>query len=284
MRLGRFGLVWLVSLGLGVGAVQAQSGSGGSNGKWSTGECQSDGDHHWGWGSSEQVCQARETVLPASARIKVQGTNGNIDVVGEDRTNISLEARVTTSGSSKSDAEEMQHKVKIVTEGIGTDDLRVHEDGPKVSTWFSHSGYSVSYRLRVPKKESVQLETANGSITLKSVSGTLRVETVNGGLTLEHLGGDLRAETVNGSISLALDGERWQGGEVKASTTNGAIHVTAPTGYSAHLKASTVNGGISVDFPVTVQGTIKNSLDSNIGQGGPTIELETVNGGVRISH
>ncbi len=281
MRFRQFGVVWLVSLGLGVGAVQAQTGAA----KWSTSDCRSDDGesaNQWGWGSSEQVCQARETVLQASARIKVQGTNGGIEVVGEDRTNISLEARVMTSGSSKSDAEELQHKVRIVTEGVGTDDLRVREDGPKASMWFSHAGYSVSYKLRVPRKESVDLETANGGITLKGVSGTLRVQTVNGGLKLEHLGGDVRAETVNGGITLVLDGPRWQGGELKANTTNGAIHVTAPSGYSAHLKVSTVNGGISVDFPITVQGKIRNSLDTNLGQGGPTIDLETVNGAVSI--
>jgi len=61
------------------------------------------------------------------------------------------------------------------------------------------------------------------------------------------------------------------------------LRFTAPDHYSAHLVARTVNGGISVDFPVTVQGTLKNRLDTNLGQGGPTIHLQTVNGGVSIS-
>jgi hypothetical protein len=35
---------------------------------------------------------------------------------------------------------------------------------------------------------------------------------------------------------------------------------------------------------VTVQGSIKNHLDTQIGQGGPTIQVETTNGGVSIDH
>jgi DUF4097 and DUF4098 domain-containing protein YvlB len=59
--------------------------------------------------------------------------------------------------------------------------------------------------------------------------------------------------------------------------------VKAPNDYSAHLVAETVNGGISVDFPITVQGKIRNHIDTNIGQGGATVQFQTVNGGVEIN-
>jgi hypothetical protein len=37
-----------------------------------------------------------------------------------------------------------------------------------------------------------------------------------------------------------------------------------------------------VGFPITVQGKIRNHIDTNIGQGGATLQFETVNGGVSI--
>jgi hypothetical protein len=38
-----------------------------------------------------------------------------------------------------------------------------------------------------------------------------------------------------------------------------------------------------VGFPITVQGKInRSSIDTNIGQGGPTLHFQTVNGGVSI--
>ena len=68
-----------------------------------------------------------------------------------------------------------------------------------------------------------------------------------------------------------------------AKSTNGGVSVKAPDHYSAHLVAETVNGGVSVGFPITVQGKINRSnIDTNLGQGGPTIRFHTVNGGVSI--
>jgi hypothetical protein len=56
-----------------------------------------------------------------------------------------------------------------------------------------------------------------------------------------------------------------------------------PDHYNAHLETSTVNGGINIDFPITIQGEIKNHLNTDIGSGGPTIHAQTVNGGVSIA-
>ena len=68
-----------------------------------------------------------------------------------------------------------------------------------------------------------------------------------------------------------------------AKSTNGGVTVKAPDHYSAHLVAETVNGGISVGFPITVQGKIRNQIDTNLGQGGATLHFQTVNGGVSIN-
>ncbi len=282
MRFRQVGVLCLVSLGLGlglsVGAVQAQS-SGTTGCKGDEGNTHT----HWGWGSSEQVCELRTTVFaPGVSHVEVRGINGGIEMVGEDRNNILLEARVIASASSRDAAKELLGKVKIVTEGVGSADLRIHEDGPRLTGWFSSGGYSVNYRLRVPKHLSVELRTSNGGIDMKHLEGTLRADTTNGGLALEDLAGDVHAETVNGGIELSLSGDRWSGGGLTAKSVNGGITVTVSKQYSAHLLASTVNGGVSVGFPVTIEGKLKDNLDTNLGQGGATIRLETVNGPVSI--
>jgi len=64
---------------------------------------------------------------------------------------------------------------------------------------------------------------------------------------------------------------------------NGGITLTAPADLSAELDASAVNGGIDSDFPVTVNGRIdRTHLRGKIGNGGRTLELETVNGGIQL--
>ncbi len=278
MRPVRLGLAGLILIGISAGLVQAQS--------WSTSSCKDEegsSGSHWFWGSSESVCELRTIVLPRGvSSIEVRGENGGIDVIGEDRDNIVVEARVVASASSQDAAKDLEGKVKVLTGGLGGAEVTIHDDGPRLSGWFKSGGYSVSYRLKVPRHLSVDLQTANGGVDLKHVEGTLKAETTNGGLTLEDLAGEVHAETVNGAIALALSGDRWRGSGLKAETVNGAVHVTVSKQYSAHLKASTVNGGISVGFPITVEGKLKDSVDTQLGQGGATISLQTVNGAISI--
>jgi hypothetical protein len=243
---------------------------------WSTGPCDGDeGSTHntWLFGNTNRACELRRTVVPLVGQLSVKGTNGGIEVIGEDRTDIAIEARITADGSSQQEAKSLIQQIKIIPTGV------IHADGPQGSMWSRH-GWSVNYRLHVPRRLSASLHTENGGIDLSHLDGVLMAETTNGGLELSDLAGDVHATTVNGGVRLQLSGSSWRGAGLFAQSTNGGISATAPDHYSAHLVAETEHGGIAVDFPITVQGTIRNQLDTKLGNGGPTIEVKTVNGGV----
>jgi hypothetical protein len=55
-----------------------------------------------------------------------------------------------------------------------------------------------------------------------------------------------------------------------------------PERYSANFETGTVNGGLNVDFPMTVRGELGKRLSTVLGSGGPTIHVETTNGGVNV--
>lgn len=245
------------------------------NGNWHSGECEQN-DRHWG---EARVCQMRRTTfaLP-SGRLVVHTMNGGIDVIGESRSDIALEARVTAWAPTDSDAADLLNQITIET---ADGDIRDH--GPRPSL-FGHSGYTVDYHLHVPQHIAADLHTMNGSIDLTRLDGSLHFETTNGGVSLDQLSGDVDGHTVNGALSVSLSGDRWNGEGLHADTTNGGVDLRVPDHYSAHLETATVNGGISVNFPVTIQGEIKNRLTTDLGSGGPTIHVQTVNGGVTITH
>ena len=157
------------------------------------------------------------------------------------------------------------------------------DHGPH-SHFLSRSGYSVDYHLRVPQHLATDLHTMNGGIDLTRVDGNLRFETTNGGVTLDRISGDVNGHTINGALNVSLTGDHWQGNGLHVDTTNGGIDLRVPEHYNAHLETGTVNGGINVNFPVTVQGTIKNHLSTDLGTGGSTVHVQTVNGGITISH
>ena len=235
-------------------------------------------NNSWFFGHQERVCELRRVTLPlVNGRVQVSGTNGGIEVEGEDRSDIALEARVITQASSREEAEAVGRKIKIVTGET------IEAQGPTMSSWI-HGGWSVNYKLHVPRHLAARLHTMNGGIGVRNVNGQIDAETTNGGLTLDNLAGDVHAQTVNGGMEITLAGDRWQGSGFSASSTNGGILVKAPDNYSAHLIADTVNGGISVDLPTTGQHATRNHLDTTLGQGGATIHFETVNGGLTIKH
>lgn len=230
----------------------------------------------WFSGRQERVCEVRRIMLPPiNGPLRVSGKNGGIEVIGEERQDIALEAQIIASGSSRNAAESVEQEVKIVT----TD--TIHAEGPQAWGWFRPS-WSVSYRLEVPLSIVAQLHTENGGIRISNLIGVITADTTNGGLTLDDLAGEVHASTVNGSLDVKLIGSQWRGAGLFASTTNGGVSVKAPHNYSAHLVAKTVNGGIFMGFPISMQGNIGRHIETDIGQGGATINFQTVNGRVAI--
>lgn len=266
---------------------------------FSTSPCPNNNDSGSGWFSQEHACELRRTTLPLTGgHLGVTGNNGEIEVVGEDRSDIALEVKVTAQASSRSDAEALLHQVRIVTNGS---DIRA--DGPHGgdSGFFSRRSWTASFRLHVPRRVAntdlttsnggihvdnlegqVTASTNNGGIEAMRVRGNLRASTTNGGLRLEDLGGAVHAETTNGGVHISLAGDRWHGDGLFAKSTNGGITVKSPEHFAAHLVADTTNGGISVGFPMTVQGKIGHHLDTDVNGGGPPVHLETTNGGITI--
>jgi hypothetical protein len=232
------------------------------------------------FGDKEKVCELRRTTLPlVNGQISVSGKNGGIEVIGEDRQNIALEARVVVQDSSTERAESLLKEIKILTDGS------IRAEGPSFSGLFSGltgNSWYVNFRLHVPRHLAAQLHSENGGIDISNIDGEIFADTTNGGLTLRDLGGKVHATTVNGGLNVVLNGTQWHGEGLFAKSTNGGVTVNAPDHYSAHLVASTVNGGISVAFPITIQGSINHRIDTQIGQGGPTVQVETTNGGVSI--
>jgi DUF4097 and DUF4098 domain-containing protein YvlB len=246
---------------------------------WAIRDCSgADKDHtNWGWGNQEHACEVRTITIAKPDQLKVSSMNGGIHVIGEDRQDVKIEAKVQAWATSTSEAADILRQIQIETSG-GT----IQDKGPNFH--WGHQGYGISYVIHAPRQISAELKTLNGGIGLEHLNGDLKFDTTNGGVNLTDLAGDVRGSTVNGGLDISLSGDRWNGKGLQADTTNGGIALNIPDHYSAHLETGTVNGGIEVNFPITIQGDIKHHLTTDIGSGGPTIHAETTNGGVTLSH
>jgi hypothetical protein len=232
--------------------------------------CDGDGGHN---GAS--ACEVREWTLSAPGDLKVDAMpNGGISVEAWDRNEMQVRAKVHAWAESEARAWEIASGIEVTAGG------KTSADGPKRE---QEEGWSVSYRIMVPRNTDLDLASTNGGITIDGIKGELRFRTTNGGIHLENVSGDVEGHTTNGGIHITLSGDTWDGKGMVVQTTNGGVKLSVPSGYSAHLETATTNGGMNVGFPVTVQGKIDRKLSVDLGDGGPTLKITTTNGGVRIT-
>jgi hypothetical protein len=200
-----------------------------------------------------------------------------IEVIGEDRNDVAVEARVNAWARSTSEAKELLRQITIDTSGES-----IRDNGPH---FLFNKGYGINYKLHIPRHLSVDLKSMNGGIQIAHLDSNIGFDTTNGGVDLNDLAGDVHGQTVNGGLSIQLTGKRWQGKSLRAETTNGGVELGIPQDYSAHLETGTVNGGLEFNFPVTINGDLtRKHISLDLGGGGPTIHVETTNGGVSVSH
>jgi Putative adhesin len=220
-------------------------------------------------------CEMREQNLGFAGRLTVDGgTNGGVSIKGWDQGGVLVRARVEAQGEDEATAASMVAQVRVdVSAG------QVSASGPDQSRG---RGWSVSYEVFVPRQGDLNIKANNGGISISDVRGNIEFQTVNGGVSLRRLAGQVEGTTQNGGLTVELAGARWDGNKFDVRTSNGGVNVSMPENYSAHLETATVNGNLNVAFPMTVHGEIGRRLSTDIGSGGPTIHVETTNGGVNI--
>ena len=129
------------------------------------------------------------------------------------------------------------------------------------------------------------IRTTNGSVNVDGISGTLQATTSNGGIRARlqrpEPSRTVKLSTTNGGIDLTMDS--LQNNDIRATTSNGGITVKLPAQIGARVEAHTSHSAIHTDFDVFREiSSDKHELRGVIGRGGPTLELTTSNGSIRL--
>jgi hypothetical protein len=226
--------------------------------------------------------------LAAGKRLEIKGVNGSIHATLASGAQAVVDARKT---GRRSDPDE----VKIVTVPFdgGVTICAVYPTGRRARTengcepgesWHSNTDdndVTVDFTIQVPAGVIFSGETVNGDVDAQGLKGDTQVRTVNGSIDVST-SGLAEATTVNGSIRAAMGRADWSD-EMRFTTVNGGITITLPADVSTEVHARTVNGDMESDFPLTVTGKFgPRQLRGTIGNGGRELELETVNGSIRL--
>jgi len=207
----------------------------------------------------------RSYPLAAGGEIRIENTNGRIDVEGVDGSTVEVRAERIARGATEQAARDL---VSLTTE--------------RISGVLIGVAFEVRYHVRAPRRAALNVRNTNGEVGLTGLNGTVVAQTTNGRVKGDGLTGGVDARTTNGAVQMDLSGAGSEA--VRLHTTNGAVTLTLPESAKATLSASVTNGGISVgEFQnLDVSEKSRRRFEAKLNGGGTPIELQTTNGGVRI--
>jgi len=230
--------------------------------------------------AEERETQTFSYPLNEGGRISLDNVNGDVEITGGVGSTVEITAEKRADDAK--DLARLEIKIKADENAIHIETVHSNSGG----SWLNNNGGSeVIYTLTVPASVNLDsINTVNGEVRIKGVTGTVKAESVNGDLELSNLVSDAGLETTNGGIEASFDALKGNQ-RVNADTVNGRITLLLPADSSARVSAETLNGGIDAsDFGLEVDegGFVGKDLNGNIGSGEARLDLDTVNGGIRI--
>jgi DUF4097 and DUF4098 domain-containing protein YvlB len=187
--------------------------------------------------------------LSAAATIEIEGTSGDIRVVGSDRRDVLLTTKERRSIFGR----------PHVHVDYRAGHLSLEDDCSGVS-FLGGDDCRVSYLLEVPRDTAVRLLTHSGDVSAQDLRGGADLQTRSGDVDAIDVLGALRLQTRSGDVdadsaSTDIDASSTSGDVrvrardatgVRAQTTSGDVHVSVPDRTYA-VRAHAVSGDENVD-------------------------------------
>jgi hypothetical protein len=235
--------------------------------------------------------------------IRIDDVFGSVEVTGGSSPDVRVSGQRTVRAETPEGAERARREVSLdMSQNDNTVDIAVNgpfrrADGSLQWSW-DDPKYVVLYDLKVqvPDNANLVVKTVNeGQVVVRNVSGRLNIRNVNGTIDLDRVGGSVDARTVNGGIRAVFKENPRAACEFK--TVNGDVRLRLPADLSADFALKTLSGELRSDFEVTslparpTEGHRENGKyvyrsdrfqNVRIGQGGPRVSMETLNGDLII--
>lgn len=223
--------------------------------------------------------------LSPTGRISLENINGGVQIKVWDRAAVQVDAvkkayRRERLNEAKIEVNATEENIRIKTEYPDWNQNFRNDEGRY------NNPATVEYSLTVPRKAVLEsVEMVNGSIDIDGVEGNVKASSINGKVIARGLMGEAKLSTINGQLQATFT-QLDESKAISLNSVNGSVNLTLPSNANASIKAGTVHGGISSDFGLKVKHGeyVGQSMDGQLGTGGPRIKLGNVNGGIQVNH
>lgn len=239
-----------------------------------------DGGLHFDIGAQAKDEWTRSYKLASGGRLEVINVNGKITAEASTGDSLEVRAERTAKATTDEGAKDLLSKIEM-REEAGDARVRIEVRPPRIR----NGGHDIKWTIKVPKGVSVDLRTVNGGVTLTGLGADVRARATNGGIKGSGIiAANVDAAVTNGGVEIELASAP-SSGSFELESVNGGVALRLPSDSKADVTARCVNGGISVDgLALEVIGEqTRRKIEGKLNGGGARVNLETTNGGVRIS-
>lgn len=218
----------------------------------------------------------REVPLKDLENLRVINVNGDIEISGEERDSILIEA------IKKAQKQSNLKNLEII---IGREGKELKIETKHTRSYFLgflpvKMGGTVNYKIKAPKNLKLKIETVNGNVKVENINSFIEAESVNGDISIKESAGKGSFETVNGEIKIEIKEEN---PDLKIESVNGNIFLKSTKKINAKYYLEVVNGKIKI-IPslMEIKSSSPKEMEGVLGNGGGKLHIETVNGDITI--
>jgi DUF4097 and DUF4098 domain-containing protein YvlB len=251
-------------------------------------------------------------LLVAALAARADDWNKNFPLTGKPQLVVETDdGNITVATGS---AQQVQAEVHTTGYRIANDDVRIeaHQDGNRVELRVRRpnhtfnlgfgSHHSIRVTLTVPPDSDLDLHTKDGNVEAAGVRGRHQIRTGDGNVKLRDVDGAVSVSTGDGNVIADgrfdefsartgdgnIDATVRSGSKMSSSwsmhTGDGNVHLALPANFAANIDAHSCDGHVQSELPITVSGSFKeNGLRGQMNGGGPTLELRTGDGDIRLT-
>jgi len=246
------------------------------------------------WGGIASAATVREKFEKSIetkeiGKLVLHNINGSVEIDSWNKNEVKILADKTVRAKNKEAAESaMKDLVIEISEGSDVIEIETRVvrgwKGLLDKVFGSDANVTVKYRIKIPRKYMLDVGTVNGHVEVGTVGGNVRLRSTNGHIRVEDAKTRVSASTTNGDILVGFS-ECEKNSTMSFRTINGTIDLSFPEDFGAVLHASTVNGSIRSDFSFgkDIEVDSRTRIKGTINGGGGNIDIQTVNGGIRIT-
>lgn len=218
-------------------------------------------------------------VTPGTRAIVIEGTNGNVDIVGTKSQTATLEFNVVARGSNDDAANRLADKITIEEVGDETSyRFKIDTPTPELS--------SVHVVARIPVQTELRLELRSGNVVITGMEGEISTAQMNGTVVYSGSSSNLNLRTRNGDLKTFLT-RTSDGGRITLNTSNGNIDLRLPPSASAAVETSTSSGlvrtqGLSFTKQALDPTGAGTKFRGTIGTGATAVQSRTYHGDIAV--